>query len=152
MPRSPKSSTPGSARERILTYLRQNGGRVSSPDGLGLTAEMAVATGYGQVAALNAMLVRLESEGVIKRVVRGKRTLSIALAGRRSSPKRTSATLTTRSASTGRSSRSSTKQPSAAGRPRRGAAKSVADELASLSRDIEALARKVRQLQKAVTV
>jgi len=151
MPRTTRSGAPAPARERILTYLRQHGGRVESPDGLGLTAEMAAATGYGQVAALNAMLVRLEGEGVIKRVVRGKRTLSIALAGRRSSPKRTSATATTRSPSTGRSSRSSTMQLAAAGRPRRGAGKSVADELASLSRDIEALARKVRTLQKAVT-
>src|SRR3954454_16309790 len=75
----PRSSSSASPRDRIFTYLQQHGGRVESPDGLGLTAEMAAATGYNQVAALNAMLVRLENEGIITRNVRGKRTLGISL-------------------------------------------------------------------------
>src|SRR5688500_9795918 len=80
MPKSSRNSTSASARERIVDYLAMQGGRVESSDGLGLTASVAAATGYTQVAALNAMLVRLESEGLIRREVRGKRTLSISLA------------------------------------------------------------------------
>src|SRR3954468_18145555 len=83
----PRSTTSASPRDRIFAYLQQHGGRVESPDGLGLTSEMASATGYTQVAALNAMLVRLESEGLITREVRGKRTLAVSLGGRRGSAK-----------------------------------------------------------------
>src|SRR3954468_17791021 len=82
MPKKARASQLTSPRDRIITYLSENGGRVESPDGLGLTAEMAAATGYNQVAALNAMLVRLESEGIISRDVRGKRTLAISLSKR----------------------------------------------------------------------
>src|SRR5262249_23122178 len=91
MPRTARASQSGSPRERIITYLNQNGGRVESPDGLGLTAEMAKKTGYSKVAALNAMLVRLENEGIIPRNVRGKRTLAISLNTRRAGARKTAA-------------------------------------------------------------
>ena len=149
MPTATRSTASASPRERILAYLARHGGRVESPDGLGLTATMAAATGYDGVTALNAMLVRLEREGLIKRVVRGKRTLSVSLAGRRTSAKRTAGT-TTRPASSGRASGPPATRRAVTRRAGRDGGTSVAEELASLSRDIEALARKVRHLQKAV--
>jgi hypothetical protein len=69
------------SRERILTYLAAHGGSVESADGRGLTSRMAKAVGYEQLSALNAILARLEREGVIVRDVRGKRTFRIALSG-----------------------------------------------------------------------
>ena len=43
---------------------------------------MGVAAGYRDLGVLNAMLSRLETEGVIRRDIRGRRTFSITLAKR----------------------------------------------------------------------
>ncbi|MGH9182441.1 MAG: PadR family transcriptional regulator [Acidimicrobiales bacterium] len=67
------------SRARIVEYLAFHGGEVSSADGRSLTRAMAKAVGYRDQGALNAMLGRLEGEGVIAREVRGRRTYRIAL-------------------------------------------------------------------------
>ena len=82
MPTATSRRSNGSRRERILNYLSSQGGRIDSVDGRGLTSRMAARVGYDNIAALNAILARLERDGEIKRVVRGKRTYSIALKGR----------------------------------------------------------------------
>src|SRR3954468_463165 len=140
----PRTSSSASPRDRIFTYLQQHGGRVESPDGLGLTSEMAAATGYTQVAALNAMLVRLESEGLITRQVRGKRTLAVSLGSRRGSAKGSTAKAPTAAKATagrrgGRKAapRKATAARKTAGRAGgRSAGGNVSTELAALSRDI----------------
>src|SRR3954447_19530569 len=82
-PRTSRSSgEPSSSRQRILDHLAAQGGRITSPDGRGLTAQLAAAAGYRDLGVLNAMLSRLESEGVIRRDIRGRRTFSITLARR----------------------------------------------------------------------
>jgi hypothetical protein len=86
MPTATSRRSNGSRRERILNYLSSQGGRIDSVDGRGLTSKMAARVGYDNIAALNAILARLERDGEIKRVVRGKRTYSIALRGRASRP------------------------------------------------------------------
>ena len=139
MPKSARASQTSSPRERIIDYLNANGGRVDSPDGLGLTAEMAAATGYNQVAALNAMLVRLEGEGIISRNVRGKRTLAITLK-KRGGGARTNST---------RATRTPARKPARRG-ARSTVSSTVADQVAALSADVDALAKKVRNLQRAV--
>jgi PadR family transcriptional regulator PadR len=68
-----------SSRERLLAYLAEQGGSVESREGRGLTKEMAIALGYVELSALNAMLGRLERQGLITREVRGRRTYRIAL-------------------------------------------------------------------------
>jgi len=150
MPKKARASQLTSPRDRIIAYLSENGGRVESPDGLGLTAEMAAATGYNQVAALNAMLVRLENEGIITRNVRGKRTLGISLNRRGATASRATASRgrsrsgpAPRAASARKATRSGTRTTASA---------NVAKQVAALSRDVDALAKKVRQLQQAVTV
>ena len=80
-------TTAASPRDRIVAYLNEHGGQVESPDGLGLTTSMAAGTGYSQVAALKAMLVRLERDGVITRDVKGKRTYAVSLPKRRGAAK-----------------------------------------------------------------
>src|SRR3954463_1446557 len=77
-----QSSTAMSSRERIVDYIAAEGGRITSPDGRGLTSRLAAAAGYRDLGVLNAMLSRLESEGVIRRDIRGRRTFSISLARR----------------------------------------------------------------------
>jgi PadR family transcriptional regulator PadR len=77
-----RDGTDASRRESVLAYLRARGGSVASDDGRGLTREMARTLGYADVGALNAVLARLEGEGVVTRDVRGRRTFRIALAGR----------------------------------------------------------------------
>jgi hypothetical protein len=79
MARATSSRPRASRRERIINYLSSQGGRVDSVDGRGLTSKMATKVGYDNIAALNAILARLERDGEIKRDVRGKRTYSIAL-------------------------------------------------------------------------
>jgi hypothetical protein len=79
MPTTTSRGSNGSRRERILRYLSSQGGRIDSADGRGLTSKMAARVGYDNIAALNAILARLERDGEIRRVVRGKRTYSIAL-------------------------------------------------------------------------
>jgi hypothetical protein len=152
MPRSARASQSSSPRERIIAYLNQNGGRVESPDGLGLTAEMAKKTGYNQVAALNAMLVRLESEGIITRNVRGKRTLAISLGSGRAGAKKTAAkkTASRRPAAKRTGARRTTARKATRSAGRSTASSNVADQVASLGRDVDALARKIRQLQRVV--
>src|SRR6516225_2058179 len=86
MPTATSRRSNGSRRERILNYLSSQGGRIDSVDGRGLTSKMAARVGYDNIAALNAILARLERDGEIKRVVRGKRTYSIALRGRSGRP------------------------------------------------------------------
>ncbi len=66
-------------RDQIIEFLREQGGAIQSRDGRGLTAEIASVTGYHDLSTLNGMLARLEREGLIKRVVRGKRTYRISL-------------------------------------------------------------------------
>lgn len=68
-----------SSRDRILSYLQANGGRITSADGCNLTAAMAEGAGYSSITALNAMLARMERDGLIERQVRGKRTFAVAL-------------------------------------------------------------------------
>lgn len=70
---------PRSSRDRIIDYLATHGGRVSSSDGCNLTATMADGAGYASIAALNAMLARMERDGLIEREVRGKRTYAVSL-------------------------------------------------------------------------
>src|SRR5690242_18282430 len=152
MPNTARVSQSGSPRERIIAYLTQNGGRVESPDGLGLTAEMAKKTGYNQVAALNAMLVRLENEGIISRNVRGKRTLAISLNSRRAGTKKAAAT---KSASRRPATKRAGARRAGARKATRSASRStgsanVATQVAALGRDVDALARKIRQLQRVV--
>ncbi len=86
MPTARSRRTNGSRRERILNYLSSQGGRIDSVDGRGLTSKMASKVGYDNIAALNAILARLERDGEIKRVVRGKQTYSIAVRGRAPRP------------------------------------------------------------------
>src|SRR5438105_8600482 len=74
------SSSAMSSRERIITFIATEGGRITSPDGRGLTSRLAAAAGYRDLGVLNAMLSRLETEGVIRRDIRGRRTFSISLA------------------------------------------------------------------------
>src|SRR3954467_3628892 len=69
-----------SSRERIIDFIATEGGRIESPDGRGLTSRVAAAAGYRDLGVLNAMLSRLETEGVIRRDIRGRRTFSISLA------------------------------------------------------------------------
>ena len=69
-----------SSRQRILDYLAAQGGSVESSEGRGLTRQMAEAVGYDDLSTLNAMLTRMEREGVIVRDVRGRRTFRISLA------------------------------------------------------------------------
>ena len=70
------------SRERILDYLAQHGGRITSADGRGLTTALARAAGYRDLSPLNAMLARLEQKGDIRREVRGRRTYAISLTRR----------------------------------------------------------------------
>jgi hypothetical protein len=70
-----------SRRDAMLDYLARQGGSVQSADGRGLTAPMAEALGYDNLAALKVMLTRMEKEGVIVRDSTGGRTFRIALAG-----------------------------------------------------------------------
>ena len=79
-PRS--SSSAMSSRERIVDYIAAQGGRITSPDGRGLTSRLAASAGYRDLGVLNAMLSRLETEGVIRRDIRGRRTFAITLAKR----------------------------------------------------------------------
>jgi hypothetical protein len=74
-----RSSTAMSSRERIVDYIAAEGGRITSPDGRGLTSRLAAAAGYRDLGVLNAMLSRLETEGVIQRDIRGRRTFAITL-------------------------------------------------------------------------
>src|SRR5436190_16406655 len=80
------SSSAMSSRERIINFIATEGGRITSPDGRGLTSRLAAAAGYRDLGVLNAMLSRLETEGVIRRDIRGRRTFSISLARGGSAP------------------------------------------------------------------
>jgi DNA-binding MarR family transcriptional regulator len=72
--------TPGSnRRDKIIGYLRERDGVVTSDDGRGLTAAIAAQVGYDDLPTLNGMLARLERDGVIEREIRGKRTYRISL-------------------------------------------------------------------------
>lgn len=77
----PRSAPAGASRQRVLAYLADRGGSVTSPSGQGLTQEMARALGYSDVTPLNSMLARLERDGLIEREVRGRRTYRVALTG-----------------------------------------------------------------------
>lgn len=63
----------------MLEFLASRGGSLESEEGRGITREMAKAVGYEDLSTLNAMLTRLEREGVLVREVRGRRTYRIAL-------------------------------------------------------------------------
>jgi len=91
--KSQSASHSESSRHRLLDFLASRGGILESEDGLGITREMAEAVGYEDLSTLNAMLARLEREGIIVREVRGRRTYRIALttnASRRRSRRRRS--------------------------------------------------------------
>ena len=77
--RTSRASASDSARDRIIEHLAGAGGRISSTDGRGLTRDLAKAAGYTDLGVLNAMLSRLEREGVLTRDIRGRRTFSITL-------------------------------------------------------------------------
>ena len=68
-------------RDKIIEYLRDRDGIITSDDGRGLTAAIAAEVGYDDLPTLNGMLARLERDGVIEREIRGKRTYRISLAG-----------------------------------------------------------------------
>lgn len=70
---------PASSRARVVAYLDEHGGAVESRDGRGLTRRLAEAIGYTDLSGLNALLTRLERDGVLTREVRGRRTFRIAL-------------------------------------------------------------------------
>ena len=110
-----------------------------------------------------ARFVQRSSEGLISRQVRGKRTLAVSLGGRRGSAKGSTAKAATATKATaarrgGRkaTARKATARKATAARKTakrtggRAAGGNVGTQLAALSRDIDALARKVKQLQKAV--
>src|SRR5713226_5429929 len=97
--RSPMATTSRPRRERILDYLAQHDGRITSADGRGLTTALARAAGYRDLGPLNAMLTRLEQEGDIRREVRGRRTYAIALTRRGRSSRISAPATTTRPAS-----------------------------------------------------
>ena len=67
------------SRQKIVAYLAGLGGSVEDPNGVGLTSEMAKSVGYDRPAGLSAILGEMESEGTIKRDVRGLRTYRISL-------------------------------------------------------------------------
>jgi DNA-binding MarR family transcriptional regulator len=69
----------GNRRDRIIGYLRERDGVITSDDGRGLTAAIAAEVGYDDLPTLNGMLARLERDGVIEREIRGKRTYRISL-------------------------------------------------------------------------
>lgn len=75
-------------RDAILHFLAAQGGTIESDTGRGLTAQIADAAGYDDLSTLNAMLARLEQDGLIERDVRGKRTYGITLKGKGGSPER----------------------------------------------------------------
>jgi hypothetical protein len=76
-------------RDKIIEYLRDRDGVITSDDGRGLTAAIAAEVGYDDLPTLNGMLARLERDGVIEREIRGKRTYRISLAGDgRAAPRR----------------------------------------------------------------
>jgi hypothetical protein len=74
-----ESASSHSSRDRILAFLSERGGEVRSTDGCNLTAAIANGAGYASITALNAMLARMERDGLIVREVRGKRTYRVAL-------------------------------------------------------------------------
>jgi hypothetical protein len=113
---------------------------------------MAKKTGYNQVAALNAMLVRLENEGIISRNVRGKRTLGISLNSRRAGAKKAAAkkSVSRRPAAKRAGARRAPARKATRGASRTAGSANVADQVAALGRDVDALARKIRQLQRVV--
>jgi predicted transcriptional regulator len=71
----------GVAQDKIVEYLNRRGGAIESADGRGLTQALATAVGGVTISSINATLSRLETDGVISRDVRGKRTYRIAVAG-----------------------------------------------------------------------
>ena len=79
MPKAASTNTQAGSRDRIIKFLAARGGELRNESGRGLTAEIAKRTGYDNLSALNAMLSRLEEEGIISREVRGRRTFAITL-------------------------------------------------------------------------
>jgi hypothetical protein len=154
-----------SRRERILNYLASQGGRVDSVDGRGLTLKMATRVGYDNIAALNAILARLERDGEIVRDVRGKRTYSIALKGRAARARANGAKAATRPPSRrvarpvarGRR-RASVSRPSVRGRTAAGRSPgsnlpqlfaALGDELVALRKQNEEMSRRLAALEVA---
>ena len=85
MPTATSRRSNGSRRERILNYLSSQGGRIDSVDGRGLTSKMAARVGYDNIAALNAILARLERDGETSMATKAQRFRS---ATERSGPKK----------------------------------------------------------------
>jgi hypothetical protein len=67
------------ARLRVIRYLRERGGVLRSPNGRGLTAEMAKKLGYHSAVTMSSLLRVMEEDGQIVRDVRGKNTYEILL-------------------------------------------------------------------------
>ncbi|HET6794625.1 MAG TPA: hypothetical protein VFH45_09295 [Acidimicrobiales bacterium] len=88
MPKAASSNSQAGSRDRIIKFLAARGGELRNESGRGLTAEIAKRTGYDNLSALNAMLSRLEEEGIIAREVRGRRTFAIALTDAGRAPRR----------------------------------------------------------------
>ena len=65
--------------DTIRTYLASRGGSVESAEGRGLTDEMARAIGVDPPLALSPVLRQMETNGVIRRQVRGLLTYRIEL-------------------------------------------------------------------------
>lgn len=65
-------------RDKIIRYLQTHGGAVESSSGRA-SAPLLKASGYSSPGPLNLLFKELEEEGVIERVIRGKRTFRIGL-------------------------------------------------------------------------
>jgi hypothetical protein len=110
---------------------------------------MAQAAGYKDITALNAMLARLEREGIVTRDVRGKRTFAIALGPGRGGrgPRSTSARAAVRRPPAVRRVRATRSKAGVEGAQ---VAQLLGDELASLRRENDELSRRVDALERAL--
>jgi hypothetical protein len=141
-------------RERILNYLSSQGGRVDSVDGRGLTLKMATKVGYDNIAALNAILARLERDGDIVRDVRGKRTYSIALKRRGAPAARANRRSRTSSPQRRRAVRSAAVSRAPATRragSRRGAGSNLPELFAALGNELLALRKQNEEMSRRLT-
>ncbi len=145
-------------RDQIVDYLKQQGGTIRSDDGRGLTAAMAKAVGYRDVTVLNNMLARLESEGLITRDVRGRRTFAISLRGTgrssangRRPPLRRAASAKVVSAPRVNHSNGKASRPGQLAASVSDLAGRLGEALAALAVENEALVRRIEQLERGVS-
>lgn len=69
-------ATKPTARQQMLEYLTQHGGRLEDPDGMAATV---LREQLGLAASAKHVLADLEAQGVIRREIRGRRTFAIEL-------------------------------------------------------------------------